>query len=471
MYKRQVVEKGTEDLDADEVIVCEEDTKERAVATVDIRTGPAIIPDIGKRRRGKNPKKVEEFQSIKRRLPELREVFTVGASKSTMANKERLARFLRPFASEHGLKDPDEVSARSTNMLVELLSEYCGTESKEPLSDSAMNACIQGLRLIYSAAGHDGNWTLHPGGAAVGNPLTGNDGINQLRKNHSKAAARAGRTKSRAEPLTPFLICRHAEKFWFGGTELQGLDPDPRDVALHAIFTVAIQCGTRYDELSRLRVQDMKLEQNVVTLILRDGNKSSIELEHYRLLEYPGNTALRHSIYMDPKVAVLSWTAMRGCRNGFLFCNLPVSRLGVASINAGEPWPSKSFTEFMQSRLIQSGVSESVAMMYTTHSMKRGCVQLLRSLNVRDDYIMRHIKMSGFASYSNYCRANNDLHGGEQELFSFTSHTDMTLHALSVAGEPRLEQTHDMNSYLALCNEIMEDESIKREMQSNRVLT
>ena len=69
---------------------------------------------------------------MKRRLRELGEGFTVDASKSTMANKERLARYLRPLLSDRGRKDPNEVSARSTNMLMELLSEYCGMESTQP---------------------------------------------------------------------------------------------------------------------------------------------------------------------------------------------------------------------------------------------------------------------------------------------------------------------------------------------------
>ena len=76
---------------------------------------------------------------------------------------------------------------------------------------------------MNSASGHDEDWNLHPGVAAVGNPLTVNDGIKQLPKSHSKAAAQAGRNKSRAEPLTSFLICRHAENCWFGSTEMQGV--------------------------------------------------------------------------------------------------------------------------------------------------------------------------------------------------------------------------------------------------------
>lgn len=69
--------------------------------------------------------------------------------------------------------------------------------------------------------------------------------------------------------------------------------------------------------------------------------------------------------------------------------------------------------------------------MYSGHSIKRGSVQLYRSIGYRDEHIMQKVQMTGQRAYANYCAAYKDL--APQELPRFSNVEEYIKHAESIA--------------------------------------
>ena len=70
----------------------------------------------------------------------------------------------------------------------------------------------------------------------------------------------------------------------------------------------------------------------------------------------------------------------------------------------------------------------------TGHSIKRGCVQLYRSLGVRDEQIMEWVQMIGANAYHNYTQAYNDCHA--VDLPRFANKEPYLKHARILVHEP-----------------------------------
>ena len=64
-------------------------------------------------------------------------------------------------------------------------------------------------------------------------------------------------------------------------------------------------------------------------------------------------------------------------------------------IDTKRKWSTHDYTEFLRMRLRMCGVGAGVTELYSAHSLKRGCVQLYRSLGVRDKNVMKIIQMTG----------------------------------------------------------------------------
>ncbi len=105
---------------------------------------------------------------------------------------------------------------------------------------------------------------------------------------------------------------------------------------------------------------------------------------------------------------------VRGNREGFLFCDVSEKNMIVT----GKPWSVHDFTEFMRKRLRMCGVGPGSVTLYSGHSLKRGSVQLYRSLGIRDEQIMEINQMIGTNSYANYCAAYNDCAPTDLPRFS-----------------------------------------------------
>ena len=78
---------------------------------------------------------------------------------------------------------------------------------------------------------------------------------------------------------------------------------------------------------------------------------------------------------MDPFLALYSWLDIRGTSPGPIFCDIRDSKAG-STLGTTEQWSSKRFTDLLRNRLMSIGIGSEDAKMYSSHSIKRGSVQL-----------------------------------------------------------------------------------------------
>ncbi len=79
---------------------------------------------------------------------------------------------------------------------------------------------------------------------------------------------------------------------------------DCRDVLLHAIMDVGLNVGLRYDEVCKMKIEDVTVTPGVrgtgsILLNITVNTKNSTTGREYILTEWPGNTRMRHSVLMD----------------------------------------------------------------------------------------------------------------------------------------------------------------------------
>lgn len=346
-------------------------------------------------------------------------LLSIATSKSSMNNKKRANDLLTEFSGKVGFIDPFKVRAETSTLILNLLSEYCHTGKKEALSDDTMGALVQGLRALYLDHGHKGSWMIDvQSGSAGGNPLIGNEDLKKLRSNHRIHLSLLGRTKTRPRPLTMAQVCEHAEKYWFNDDK-DTERVDYRDVILHAVLLIGLNLGMRFDEVQKVEIGHVTVHPGIVgtgsiILTINVKIKNSTIPRTYKLREWPGNTKMRRSLLCCPFTALLSWMSIRGNRPGYLFCHVSDKNM----ICTEKPWPVTEFTKFLRGRLRLCGVGPGDVSLYSGHSLKRGCVQLYRSLGMRDEHVMEIVQMSGDNAYANYCAAYNDCAPNELPRFN-----------------------------------------------------
>ena len=348
-------------------------------------------------------------------------------SNSTKANVARARTVLSKFAAKHRASDPKDVTPNSSLLVMNAIAFYCNFGNLDALKNDAMGSLIQGLRIVYEEHGHTTAWSVCDG-RAYGNPLIENRDITRLRRAHRINLAKHGVQTVRARPLTAAIVCDHAEKYWFKNND--------EDVLLHAIFVLGLHLGLRYDEVSKLELKFLSVTSDSITLRTSLGVKNQTGQRSYKLDEWPGDTPLRGSLFMDPKVALLSWLTVRGSAEGFVFCDVYTGNHGFCKINTSKALSAARFTSMMRKRLLTIGIGPGDAGMYSAHSLKRGSVQLYRSLGLRDEYIMQKVQMVGPRAYATYCAAYNDC--APNDLPRFASAEEYIQHASRLMGERNL---------------------------------
>lgn len=113
---------------------------------------------------------------------------------------------------------------------------------------------------------------------------------------------------------------------------------------------------------------------------------------------------------MDPGVALLRWILVRGDEAGSLFPELVSIRGEKVRVDCSRPFSRKAFTALLHSRLRAIGIAETLIATFTSHCMKRGCVQVLRKLGLSDAEIMKRVFMTGIKAYLNYSEIFNNFH-------------------------------------------------------------
>ena len=363
---------------------------------------------------------------------------SVARSVSSAKNTKRAAPLLKEFASKLNMNDPQSVSPGTSKMVLNFIYTYCKTGTDSPLSIDSFNALVQGLRNVYNANGHRGYWRVDSRDhTASGNPLEGNDDLAKLRISHKVYLSRLGRSKKRARALPIALVCEHALRFWF----CCGNSIDNRDVLIHAVLLLGLNFGLRHDEVNKMKIENVSVMPGMdgtgsILLFIPVSIKNSTKGREYIVRNWPGNSKLRNSIITDPFVALLSWMKLRGNRPGYLFCH--VNKKNMMDVN--RQWSTHDFTTFFRLRLRMCGVGAGVVDLYSAHSLKRGCVQLYRSLGLRDENIMEIIQMTGPNAYTNYCAAYNDC--APSSLPRFNNYEDFIKHAQTLIEEERVRKSH-----------------------------
>ena len=359
-------------------------------------------------------------------IPRAQQVLSANR-KSTKANTRQAQKVLQYFMQLHGESDPINVSLNSSCLVMNLIAKYCKFGTAESLKNDAMASLIQGLRIVYEEHGHIDAWSIRDGRAS-GNPLIGNRDITKLRRAHRIHLAHFGIVSLRARPLTAGIVCDHAAKFWHQNND--------EDILLHAIFVVGLNLGLRFDEVSDLEMKFLSVTSNDITMRTSTGVKNQTSQRSYTIEDWPGDTQLKGSILMDPKVALLSWLTVRGARDGYIFCDVRLSKTGICKINPAKPLSSNRFSKLMRLRLTSIGIGERDVRMYSGHSIKRGAVQLYRSLGLKDEYIMKKVQMVGANAYLRYCEAFNDC--APEELPRFSGVQDYISHASRIHKERQM---------------------------------
>ena len=161
-------------------------------------------------------------------------------SKSSALNISRARKILPEYMDKVGANDPKEVTPDSSMLICNLLSEYCGVQTENPLGEQSMTALIQGLRFLYEECGHRGRWTVDTiRGVASGNLLKDNEELAALRSAHRVRLARLGRTSARPRPLQVGHVLEHASRFWLGSGNFSTY----QDILLHSIMVIGLNQG------------------------------------------------------------------------------------------------------------------------------------------------------------------------------------------------------------------------------------
>jgi hypothetical protein len=339
------------------------------------------------------------------------DMFNVATGRSSDANERRAVKILESMAIQNGLRDPVEVTPKSSDLVLTILFNHVkmdSTDGSRLLGKDYMGALIQGLQRVYDKAGHEGQWTVLPNGTATGNPTRGNIHLSRLRRAHRSKLAEFGRTTCRAMPLTEELVADHfklivseisADFDHPDGPRVQ--DKDLRRWALHAIWVIGMHCGLRFDELVKLEMKGISMGRRCcMTLAVK--TKNSDKFKTYRFTAWP-NVVLEASHAMDPNLALISWLKHRGLGPGFVFCDVHQGR-----VLHSKKWDHKTFTEYMRDRLRKIGQGSDVAARFSGHSIKRGSVQLYRKIGMSDLWIMQRINMIGEGAYTRYTEMFND---------------------------------------------------------------
>lgn len=110
----------------------------------------------------------------------------------------------------------------------------------------------------------------------------------------------------------------------------------------------AMNCGMRYDEISKVKLCEVTCTINRISFCIREKTKNSCSFKEYRLRPWPGKH-FHGVMVMDPLLAFSVWLEVRGDAGGYLFCDI----LGTGASQRLVPhqeWSRKRFIYFMRER-------------------------------------------------------------------------------------------------------------------------
>jgi len=258
-------------------------------------------------------------------------IVSMGLSPATLAKVKQAGKLLTIAAANAGMNDPETVSPLSSTLVINLLYRYSGLANPSPLhsdlkSRDTVQGIITGLRWVYRNNGHKDNWTVRTINGvqeAHGNPMDGNLMIKEFKKVHNKKLAEHGKVVRSGPPLSADHIIKHGKSFLLRSMNNpeNAQSVDKRDFMLHAMLLVQMNCGMRYDEISKVTMANMKCTKYGISFGIGQITKNSTNYRSYKIRKWPGD-AFARSILMDPFFALASWIAVRRDRARYLFCNI-----------------------------------------------------------------------------------------------------------------------------------------------------
>lgn len=87
----------------------------------------------------------------------------------------------------------------------------------------------------------------------------------------------------------------------------------------------------------------MSVTLNSITLRTSTGVKNQTSQRSYTIEDRPVDKRISGSIFMDSKFAFLSWLTIRGPSEGFVFCDVRLSKTGICKMDPSKPLSSDRF--------------------------------------------------------------------------------------------------------------------------------
>lgn len=153
--------------------------------------------------------------------------------------------------------------------------------------------------------------------------------IKEFKKTLSKKLSETGKMSQYAPPISSEHIIEHGEKF------LTSKFVHVRDIMIHTFLLTAMNCGMRYDELAKIRIDHLKCTKYGIAFEIKERCKNSVSFRKYVLRRWPSD-CFSHCILINPLFSMSSWMLKLGYFEGYVFCNISGSknhRLGYR-----EPW-------------------------------------------------------------------------------------------------------------------------------------
>lgn len=104
---------------------------------------------------------------------------------------------------------------------------------------------------------------------------------------HMKKLSDAGKVVRTAPPLSAEHIIEHGRRFI---VHILGGYMDKRDIELHASLLTSMNCGMRYDELSKIRRENVTSTKYGIEFGIGQRCKNSTGYRAYVLRRWPGGT-------------------------------------------------------------------------------------------------------------------------------------------------------------------------------------
>lgn len=161
----------------------------------------------------------------------------------------------------------------------------------------------------------------------------------------------------------------------------------------------------RFNEITKLRMECVTFYQDnpKIKILLRElGKNTTYSIEY---IVEPWGGALAGSILLDTSFSLLHWILIRGDAPGYLFCSVS----GSGKLNYERPIEDGVFTKWLQSTLISGGDGPESAHGYRLRSLKRGGVQIWKSLGRHDSWIMKRMHATGFRAFLRYAHNNRGV--------------------------------------------------------------